>query len=565
MNKTVNINLAGVFFHIDEDAYLNLNNYLKAIKASLANDSSKEEIIQDIEARIAELFTEKLNNAQQVVNNTLVESIIEIMGQPEDYQVDEDIFEEEYKKEKTKNTPKKLFRDTDNGVFSGVCAGLGHYFSIDVVFVRIILVLLSIFSSGIFVFIYILLWISVPEAKTTAEKLLMKGKPINISNIEKKVREGFEQVSEKVKDVDYEKYGNKINKGFKSTTKGVGNLVSSGIEIIAKLIGAFIIFIAASTLISLLFVLVGVLLFNLSKADWVTYVETANIGVPLWVGSLILFFFIAIPFFFLFTLGLKMLSKRAKSIGRPAKISLAIIWLIALFSLIYLGVRQASEYAFEAKTSKTISLPIIENDTLHVKMKDFIHSTWHSDNNYSIVINQQDEKVIYSKDIRLFTRSTNKKSPYLEIVKSAKGSSFNKAKKTAEKILYTTTFTENTLQLDNFLTTAVENSYRDQEIDLYLYIPENIIVYFDSNTAYFNEYDRQLNDINLRGYEEKYIQILKHDIRCLNCFDKTKIEETEVEKEKTFSKNTTENTTENKNTKWYSDQLQTDTKTTENH
>ena len=89
MNKTININLAGNFFHIDEDAYQKLQRYLEAIKNSLTNSQGQTEILSDIEARIAELFGERVIQKRQVVSLKEVEEIINIMGQPEDYVVDE--------------------------------------------------------------------------------------------------------------------------------------------------------------------------------------------------------------------------------------------------------------------------------------------------------------------------------------------------------------------------------------------------------------------------------------------------------------------------------------------
>ncbi|MEX0275272.1 MAG: hypothetical protein AB3N16_12935, partial [Flavobacteriaceae bacterium] len=92
MNKTVNINLANMLFHMDENAYNKMQRYLEAIKRSFANTPGSDEILADIEARIAELFTEKMENERQVITLKEVDAIITIMGQPEDYQVDEDIF-----------------------------------------------------------------------------------------------------------------------------------------------------------------------------------------------------------------------------------------------------------------------------------------------------------------------------------------------------------------------------------------------------------------------------------------------------------------------------------------
>ena len=94
MKKTVNVNLAGTFFHIDEDAFGKLTRYLDAIKRSLSDPQGSDEIIRDIEARISELFSEKIENSSQVISLKELDEVIAVMGQPEDYMVDEEIFED---------------------------------------------------------------------------------------------------------------------------------------------------------------------------------------------------------------------------------------------------------------------------------------------------------------------------------------------------------------------------------------------------------------------------------------------------------------------------------------
>ena len=193
MNKTVNINLAGTFFHIDEDAFGKLQRYLDAIRKSLSDPQGGDEIIKDIEARIAELFSEKLELKTQVVTLKELDEVIAVMGQPEDYMVDEEIFDDvpPRTKRKSSRSSKQLFRDVDNKFISGVSSGLGHYLGIDAVWIRIFWVLFTVFSSGTFILIYLLFWVLVPAAETTSEKLKMTGEPINISNIEKKFKEGL--------------------------------------------------------------------------------------------------------------------------------------------------------------------------------------------------------------------------------------------------------------------------------------------------------------------------------------------------------------------------------------
>ncbi|MDX1784264.1 MAG: PspC domain-containing protein, partial [Aequorivita vladivostokensis] len=131
MNKTVNINLAGTSFHIDEDAFGKLSRYLDAIRKSLKGADGSEEIMQDIEARIGELFSEKIESPSQVVTLKDLDEVILVMGQPEDYEVDDEIFEDvppsskTYTKSRANASHKQLFRDVDNKYISGVSSGIG--------------------------------------------------------------------------------------------------------------------------------------------------------------------------------------------------------------------------------------------------------------------------------------------------------------------------------------------------------------------------------------------------------------------------------------------------------
>ena len=293
MNKTVNINLAGIFFHIDEDAYLKLQRYLDAIKRSFTDSQGRDEIITDIEARIAELFTENLQNDRQVVSSKLVDQVITIMGQPEDYLVDEEIFEDEPTYQYSNRPIKKLFRDTDNSYIGGVSAGLAHYLAIDAVWLRLLWIILAIGSGGSFILIYILFWILVPEAKTTTDKLMMKGEEVNISNIEKKIKKGFENVADSVKNVDYQKYGSKVKSSSKTFFDTLGDIFMVLLTIFAKFIGVILILIGAITIISLVIGLFGFGFTNAINLPVFDFIEASAISIiPFWLTALMAFFIV---------------------------------------------------------------------------------------------------------------------------------------------------------------------------------------------------------------------------------------------------------------------------------
>ncbi|MGE5944979.1 MAG: PspC domain-containing protein, partial [Flavobacteriales bacterium] len=248
MNKTVNINLAGIFFHIDEDAYLKLQRYLESIKRSFTDSQGRSEIIADIEARIAELFTERVLHDKQVIGIKEVDEVIAIMGQPEDYLVDDEIFEDEPQSTSYKKSApsKKLFRDTDNSYISGVSSGLGHYLGIEAVWMRLLWIILTIASGGTFIIIYILFWILVPAATTTAEKIMMTGEPVNITNIEKKIKDGFDNVadnvSEAAKNVSKSVSGaaKKGSNSIKNSSKNFFDTLAEIIMFFFKIIAKFI-------------------------------------------------------------------------------------------------------------------------------------------------------------------------------------------------------------------------------------------------------------------------------------------------------------------------------------
>jgi len=520
MNKTVNINLAGTFFHIDEDAYARLQRYLEAIKNSFSNTQGRDEIISDIEARIAELFSEKRKDDRQVISIKEVEDVITIMGQPEDYMVDEEIFEDEPKQTKsTKTVGKQLFRDKENGHVGGVSSGLGHYLGIEAIWVRILWVLLTIFSSGAFVLIYIAFWIFVPEAKTTADKLAMRGEEVTVSNIEKKIREGFHDVSESVKNVDYGKYGKKASAGATSAATTLGDIIKFCLKLFVKFIGILLLLISGTTLIGLFVGLFAVGTFGIVDAPWTDYIDMVNSGAPIWVISLLAFFAVGIPFFFLFVLGLKILVKNLKSIGRVALLTLLGVWLISIIGLTVIGVSQATNRAFDGETATTERLNIRPQDTLFVRMRsnpEYSNSI-HRSSDFRVKYDESDNRILYGRDVRLIVKSTKDSVGSIKIEKSAEGKNFRDAKERAQNINYSTSLIGNELLLDGYLTSDSKYGYRDQEVQITLFIPEGTTLYADDNTYSFHRNQEYYGDILENGQEGHFLKIIDGETICEDC------------------------------------------------
>jgi phage shock protein PspC (stress-responsive transcriptional regulator) len=189
MKQMYSIDLAGMLFHINHDAYEALKDYLASVEGQFPKKEGKE-ITQEIETRLAELFSGKINEQKQVITINDVKEAIEIIGKPEDFLSGEP---EESNDEKSKNSGKRLYRDPENKVLGGVCSGLAAYFKVDIMLVRIIFILFTlIFASGLL--IYLILWIITPEARTYRQKREMYGKKFNFEHFKRKAQSEYEDI-----------------------------------------------------------------------------------------------------------------------------------------------------------------------------------------------------------------------------------------------------------------------------------------------------------------------------------------------------------------------------------
>ncbi len=198
MKKTLTINISGTIFHIEEDAYEELQKYMVVLKNYFGKDDEGNEIFADIEARIAEIFTEKTSGKNQAITLEWVEELMETLGTPENFS-EEAGEEEPLAGQQTRK--RKLYRDPEQAVLGGVCGGLSVYFNMDPVVIRLIVVLLALLTSGAGIMVYVILWIVVPKAVTTSQRLEMKGEEVTIKNIEKFLKDEVDAVKESYKKI----------------------------------------------------------------------------------------------------------------------------------------------------------------------------------------------------------------------------------------------------------------------------------------------------------------------------------------------------------------------------
>ena len=334
MKKTFNINLGGIVFHIDEDAYELLDKYLSNLRIHFSKEEGAEEIVHDMELRISELFSERLNERKQVVTLTDVEEIIAQMGKPEEFSEDTTQDTNEYIKEE--KGPKRLFRDPDNKVIGGVSSGIAAYLGWDVTAVRIIFIALalpfilngSLILNGV-VIAYIIAWIIIPEANTAAEKLSMKGMKVNVENIGKTVTDGFEKVNDFVKSEKPRSFLQRVGEAI----VGVVGFLIKCILVIAAICFTPVLFVVLIVFVSLLAAATGVIsavptmLYEMMpKIDW-SIVNLSPFTTSLMSISGILVIGIPIVGFIHFLMST---FGGWKAMPFAARMTLLVLWLIAL-------------------------------------------------------------------------------------------------------------------------------------------------------------------------------------------------------------------------------------------
>lgn len=215
MKKSFTISLNGRVYHINDDAFELLNAYLDNLKSHFAREEGAQEILEDIEARIGELFSERMRYGLQVISDSEVRQVITIMGHPEEIgEAEVDLLQNGTLAEPSLNSTaedmpeavtesdatmaaeqapkqrKRFYRDTDDRVIAGVCSGLGYYLKVDPWIIRAVFLLAFLFGLGSSVLIYLVIWIIVPECKTVAQKLQMRGEPATVENIRQAIHEG---------------------------------------------------------------------------------------------------------------------------------------------------------------------------------------------------------------------------------------------------------------------------------------------------------------------------------------------------------------------------------------
>lgn len=492
MKKTLTINISGSIFHIDEDAFEKLQDYLRTINVHYGSGEEGREIISDIESRISEIFQEKLSSKDQVVNVEMVEEVITIMGKPEEiFETDDEHVDDNENRSQGTSTNKKkrrLYRDPDHRVFGGVASGLASYFGIDVVVFRLLFVLFFFLGYGFAFLLYIILWIVVPKAITTSQKLEMKGKKVNISNIEESIKEEYKEVKENF-DKMREKNSPQVKDGFDKTMDFLGSALRLALKVIIILLGIGFIFAGFISLISFIGSMIFAHSFFGPFADFhfpgTMFPKLFLDGTSITLFTIGIIVVIAIPLMLLIFAGIKLIfnfKTNNKIIGFTA----LAVWLAGIILLISLSFSQIKGYMHSStRHSETQIIENLNSDTLYLKCANNIGDNWfegHFDIDNVKVYISDDKEMIVGEPTLDVERSYSDKFE-IKLKKKARGRTLDQAVDNAENIEYKWNQSDSLITFDQFFSLGEESKWRNQRLHITVKIPEGKVIYLDDSMA----------------------------------------------------------------------------------
>jgi|GEM_PF-2830390 len=500
MKRIININLSGRVIPIEDSAYDTLKQYLDRLQRHFASEEGKDEILQDIENRIAELFNRQLEKGAGCITDLHVQDVTRQLGEPEEMDSEEPApGPGTYQQQKTGNTGsssgqstysnpdpgyyrshhRKFFRDPDDQWVGGVCSGLAHYLHVDPMIIRLAVAILM-FVGGAGFLAYLIVWAITPEAATTAEKLEMRGQSVNIENI---------------------KYYSEGKPGFAPSARrmaGFGEIISKLVRVAIKIISFIIIAIALAVLIGLLMSALGLF------TGWVTMppMKTLVFEEP-WKSNVLFTSAILLAVIPLLAITINILRRVMgyRNGMRGFNTLMLALWIVALAATVYTGIELGQSFRFRKQMKENIALQLPANRSLHIMMNemdedDIRHGwSWRRSRTDDLFFNMDDSLMMADLEVHFIP---SQDSTYqMDLIRSAKGISRSQASANAQKLVYSWSFADSTLQLSNAFTLASVTPWRDQYVKVFIKVPLNKIV------TLAPEVEGYTSDEDYYGYEDK--------------------------------------------------------------
>jgi phage shock protein PspC (stress-responsive transcriptional regulator) len=519
MKKTLQIHIGGRHFHMNEDAYQDLSHYLDKLKAHFAADGeSGREIVDDIEHRIAELLENRISEGKQAVTAEDVTEIIGILGKVEDFVYTDQSDDSHQAYDAGENRDgRRFYRDPDNSYLGGVASGLGAYFNIDPLWIRLAFVAMVFFNlafgplsvKGFGILIYVILWIVVPKARTTSEKLRMQGIPVNLGTIKESVNAEYNKVKSGLHDLKSSPAADRTRDALDNVIRAVGLVFLAIFKILFGLIGVVFLIIGSVIMVTMLMFLFG---FTNIFGHWHIWNGTALPDLSqLFVNSghyyLVVIAFIVLVFIPIVALiygGIKIIFN-IKTKHKVLRAFVLTAWILALILFVTLIMVNSSNFSVEASGSQTEILEKtrhqklyigVSDNTVHKKMT--VYSIFDHKFNYS----EWDES-LYSRPELHIDRSADDQI-HLNVDKRVKNVGINQSQRFLDRIDYSWEQQDSALVLDRYMRTDDEDFWMFGKVDIRLLIPENQVVVIEEVTCELLNYHqryRYCTDSLLTGKE----------------------------------------------------------------
>lgn len=478
MNKTIAIELGGLRFHLQQDAYEALEAYLSAIEEALQSEESASEIMMDIEGRIAELLHERLAGHREVVDEADVAFIMDAIGDPSDFE-DEDAQSDQ---KAPKPGIRRLFRDPEDAMIGGVAAGLSAYFGIDPVWIRGAFIL-TLVAGGFAIPVYLVLWLIVPKAETRAERLTMRGRPVNFENLRNTVGQEVDQAGRRVR-----KWGKSAGQTTRRGMASAGKGLSEMFAFLLRGIGWFFLFsllvvfvVMGTAVLSFLFGFGGLDIAGLHIDPGSPLVEALAVILPegvsasaVWIGALLL---LVMPAVMLGIAVIRLLFRPKFHRGYLA-VWIAASVLISLAGASFLGViaaRVGLEFQAEAKLGQSLALRTDSAGQITIEMPAIPTrpgDVWFSAEGGPGLLKLDNDEFAYDA-IQVDIESTSAEDPRLEWEVQASGASRHQARERCLAVDFPVQRSEDSTRvtIPEMLAFPVSNRFRGQAVHVTLFVP----------------------------------------------------------------------------------------------
>lgn len=499
MDKTISINIGGSLFQVDEEAFHILRDYIQAISKRLRNVPGGNETIDDIESRIAEIFRSQKGLAG-VITRQNVEEMISVIGKPEEFDT-----EPEMSYVYSEKVPKRLYRNPDDSVISGVCGGLGIYFNTDPVLFRILFVIFTLFfATGLL--IYLVLWIAVPVANSEAKKKEMHGGSYSP-----------------------EQERNSSHSGLNEIVHAFGRVFYLAFRIFFILIGLSLLLAGFFAILSFILVFFvkypGV--FNGEGADFtLNYIPDAlryifNAPAVPWI-IVLASVAVILPCLALMYWGIRMILWLRVKDG-AYNLGAFLLWIACLAGLSIILFNEGVSFSESSSTTSRNILPE-KTDSVFVctseKIEDFKTDKRISINDNSNTVAVVDSAGIIHIKPKIRVNLTKEGPAGISVKKRSSARTHSLATKKAESLLFNYEFKDDTLLIDNYFTIPSGEKWSADYVNIYLDLPENTVLYFDRDAAEMirevhpsDGWDRHYNYSEYEDLAGKYWVLTKNGLR----------------------------------------------------